>query len=212
MCLALSLIVCVTFHSQADELPKGDITNTVGMILVSVPAGYWAGKYEVTQQEYERVMGSNPARFKAPRNPVERTSWHDAMAFCAKLRETERKAGKLPKGFAYSLPTEQQWVYLAADAKLEDAVRGRFGPNNEPLGPREVGSLKPNALGLYDTLGNVWEWCLDPYMPNNNWRVLRGGAWSVSDPDNFTTTVRLNVEPETSYEFYGFRCVLVRKP
>jgi formylglycine-generating enzyme required for sulfatase activity len=96
------------------------------------------------------------------------------------------------------------------DAPLDQAVFNRFGPNKEPLGPAEVGSRKPNQLGLHDIRGNVWEWCLDLYMPNSQWRVLRGGAWSISDPDNMDPEIRLNVEPETRYDFYGFRCVLVR--
>lgn len=209
----IALLVWLGWSSvYATEFPRQTFTNSVGMVMVRIPAGYWAGQYETTQQEYERVTGANPSQFKAPRNPVERVNWHDAVAFCTKLTESERAAGKLPEGCSYRLPTEKEWVYLMADAKLQDAVRGRFGAKREPLGPREVGSLKPNQLGLHDMLGNVWEWCLDLYLPNYSWRVLRGGAWSVSDPEQFTAGTRLNVDPETAYGFYGFRCVLTSLP
>jgi formylglycine-generating enzyme required for sulfatase activity len=76
---------------------------------VRITRGYWLGKYEVTQAEYEAVMGSNPSHFKGQRNPVETVSWNDAVAFCGKLTERERGAGRLPAGYEYRLPTEAEW-------------------------------------------------------------------------------------------------------
>jgi len=187
--------------------PDGIFTNTIGMVMVQMPGSYWVGKFEATQKEYEAVTGKNPSKFKAERNPVERVNWHDAMAFCRELTRREKDAGTLPAGFVYSLPTEKQWDQFVGDANLDDAVTGRFA-DGKPLGPLEVGSRKPNQFGLHDVRGNAWEWCLDAFMPNSHWKVLRGGAWSVSDPDNLAVSARLNVEPETAYEFYGFRCVL----
>ncbi len=188
--------------------PDTSFTNHCGMVMVVVTNGLCVGKYEVTQKQYELVMGKNPSRFKSERNPVERVNWHDAMAFCRELTQREQAAGRT--GFEYTLPTEQQWERFVGDASLDDAVYGRFGKDRENLGPLPVGSRKPNCFGLYDVRGNVWEWCLNEYMPNSLWKVLRGGAWSISDPDNMAVSARLNVEPETAYEFYGFRCVLVR--
>ena len=205
--LILTLVASAGFAADPPSATQ-TFTNTISMIMVGMPGGYWVGKYEVTQKEYQAVSGNNPSRFKAERNPVERVSWHDAMAFCKTLTEKERAAGTLPKGFVYSLPTEKQWDEFVGDAKLDDAVYARFGKSNEPLGPIPVGSRKPNQFGVHDVRGNVWEWCLNDYMANSPWKVLRGGAWSISDPDNMGIGVRLNVEPETAYEFNGFRCVL----
>ena len=183
-------------------------TNSIGMVMVWLPEGFWAGKFEVTQAEYETVTGRNPSRYKSPRNPVERVSWYDAMAFCEKLTEMEKTVGRLPDGHAYSLPTDRQWETMVADASLEDAVYDRFEEDQKPLGPIEVGSKPANSLGLHDIRGNVWEWCLELFLPRYHWRVLRGGGWSISDPAKMETTLRLNVEPDSAYDFYGFRCVL----
>ncbi|MBI4025104.1 MAG: SUMF1/EgtB/PvdO family nonheme iron enzyme [Verrucomicrobia bacterium] len=186
----------------------GFFKNSIGMEMVRMTEGYWVGKYEVTQEEYEKVTGTNPSRYKGARKPVEEVSWHDAMAFCKKLTELERPMGALPKGHAYTLPTDQQWIAFVADATLKQAVYGRFGPKQESLGPLEVGSLGANKFGLHDVRGNVWEWCLEKYLPGYAWHVLRGGAWSIADPEGLDISIRLNVEPETRYPFYGFRCVL----
>jgi formylglycine-generating enzyme required for sulfatase activity len=210
--VVLVLSTVASLAAAADASPsKQAFTNGIGMVMIRMPGGYCVGKFEVTQEQYQAVMGRNPSKYKSGRNPVERVSWHDAMAFCRALTGIEKDAGRLPAGFAYSLPSEKQWNEFVGDASLEDAVHGRFGKDGEPLGPVEVGSRRANQFGLHDVRGNVWEWCLDDYLPNYNWKVLRGGAWSVSDPDNLAVSVRLNVEPETAYDFYGFRCVLTRE-
>jgi formylglycine-generating enzyme required for sulfatase activity len=87
---------------------------------VRISRGYWLGKCEVMQAEYEALMGKNPSRFRGARHPVETVSWHDAVAFCVKLTEREQKAGRLPEGYEYRLPTEAEWEYAArggADSK-----------------------------------------------------------------------------------------------
>ena len=78
---------------------------------VTLTEGYWLGKYEVTQAQYQAVMGKNPSYFKGDDLPVECVSWDDAANFCAKLTEIERAAGRLPAGYEYVLPTEAQWEY-----------------------------------------------------------------------------------------------------
>ncbi len=196
----LALLFCFTVAASAEP----PLTNRIGMVMIRVPAGFWAGQHEVTQAEYEKVMGTNPSKFRGARLPVQNVNWNDAMEFCRKLTELERPAGRV-----YRLPTEKEWEQLVADATLDDAVTGRFDKDGKGLGPAEVGSRKPNQLGLYDIRGNMWEWCLNDYMANSQWKVLRGGAWSVSDHDNLAIGTRLNVEPYVGYEFYGFRCVLV---
>jgi formylglycine-generating enzyme required for sulfatase activity len=184
------------------------------MEMVWVPAGYWVGKYEVTQTEYKKVMGSNPSAFNVPgkvegaRRPVENVSWDNAMAFCKKLTEIERAAGRLPEGnWQYSLPTEKQWEYFVANADLENAVHSRKSGESTA----EVGSKKPNNLGLYDVRGNVSEWCLDPYDVDPTKRVCRGGGGVAGGkyPENIGVGYRHYDLPIMIYTTLGFRCVVV---
>src|ERR1035438_9008787 len=88
---------------------SSQVTNTVGIVLVKISPTQWAGMYEVTQDAYQKVMGSNPSAFQGGNHPVDSVNWNDAMAFCKKLTEKEQKAGELPKGFVYALPTQAQW-------------------------------------------------------------------------------------------------------
>ena len=83
---------------------------------VRITQGYWMGKYEVTQQQYQSIMGNNPSEFKGTSNPVEQVSWNDCVSFCRKLTEQERRAGRLPEGYEYRLPTEAEWEYAARGA------------------------------------------------------------------------------------------------
>jgi formylglycine-generating enzyme required for sulfatase activity len=103
--------------------------------------GYWAGKYDVTQSAYQSVMGRNPSTFRRPNRPVETVSWNSAMDFCDKLNDYEKRAGKLPPGYHYTLPTEVQWEEFNADADINDAVMSRV----ETLAStQDVGSSTPN--------------------------------------------------------------------
>ena len=154
---------------------------------------------EVTQAEYEAVTGSNPSSFRGSRNPVETVSYEEATRFCTKLAERERQAGRLPRGYEYRLPTDAEWEYCC---RAGTQTEYSFGSDGSDLGtygwyganagqqPHEVGGLRPNAWGLYDMHGNVWEWCLDWYgdfstRPETDpggprqgrQRVLRGGSW-----------------------------------
>lgn len=129
--------------------------------IVNIKRPYYIGKFEVTQEQWEKVMGNNPSVFKndsSQNQPVENITWTDAQAFVQKLNQID-------KNHVYRLPTEFEWEYAARAGKKDDipwkeifpsAVLG--GPN-----PSDVGTKKPNAWGLYDMLGNVWEWVLDYY-------------------------------------------------
>jgi hypothetical protein len=114
--------------------------------------GAWVGKFEVTQPQFEIVMGVNPSEIKDPRLPVTRVSFLDTVKFCNLL--TRNSTGHL----RYAVPTEQQWEFLVADARIEDSITSR-GMDRKRTQPEPVGSGKPNRLGLYDVRGNVWEWC-----------------------------------------------------
>jgi len=188
------------------ELIKGPgFTNDSLIAMVKISPTLWAGMFEVTQEQYQKVMGSNPSDFRGDHNPVDSVSWNDAQGFCAKLTDVEKKADMLPEGFEYALPTQAQWETLMDGADVKDAVTSL---DSSRTGTARVGSLKPNSLNLYDTRGNVWEFCMDP--EDKPYRVLRGGAWD--------TFIDINIRPEFRWysngpddrkNVYGFRCVLV---
>jgi formylglycine-generating enzyme required for sulfatase activity len=110
--LAMEMLLCkpgtFTMGSPKSEKHRDDDETQHAVTLTE---GFWLGKYEVTQAQWERVMGSNPSRFKGAGRPVETVAWHDATSFCEKLTERESKAGRLPAGMSYQLPTEAQWEY-----------------------------------------------------------------------------------------------------
>ncbi len=155
---------------------------------VTISKGYWIGKYEVTQTEYQAIMGTKPSYFKGSNNPVEEVSWNDAVKFCEKLTDRERKAGRLPEGYAYRLPTEAEWEYAArggsksrsykysgsndldrvawyyensGDSRLDDSSWSADKLKSNNCRTHEVGTKSGNELGIYDMSGNVREWCND---------------------------------------------------
>jgi formylglycine-generating enzyme required for sulfatase activity len=187
---------------------------------------FYLGKYPVTQEQYQTIMGNNPSIFKDnPKNPVEKVSWNDAQEFCQKLSE---KTGK-----KYRLPSESEWEYAC---RAGTQTRYYFGDDETQLGEyswyREnsdlqthpVGQKKPNNWGLYDMSGNVWEWCEDYWHNNyqnaprdgsswneNNSRVsfatLRGGSWN-SDPRYYHSAFRYWLNADSRYDNIGFRLAL----
>jgi len=180
------------------------VTNTVGTVLVKISPTLWAGKFEVTQKEYQSVVGANPSEFHGDSNPVDSVTWSDAMRFCAKLTEMETATNELPTGFKYSLPTEAQWQMLVDSADLKDAVMKLNGDRNSTAA---VGSLGANSYGLYDTRGNVMEWCADSHDPS--YHVLRGGAWDTFVEPSSRIEFRNYVQnPAEKKNDYGFRVVL----
>ena len=179
-------------------------TNSIGMFMVKISDSLWAGKYEVTQEEYRKVAGSNPSQFQGDRNPVDSVSWNAAMSFCQKLTDIELKEEMLPEGFAYKLPTQAQWESLAAGADLKDAVTSASSSRS---GPSTVGSLGATGAGLHDIRGNVWEWCLDPQ--DKPFRVARGAGWDTFFEVNLRPEFRWYGGPDEGKNMVGFRCLLV---
>jgi formylglycine-generating enzyme required for sulfatase activity len=182
---------------------------------VTLTKGFYMGKYAVTQGEYLALMGSNPSYFTGDLNrPVEQVSWDDATNYCAHLTAQEQAAGRLPSGWVYRLPTESEREYACRAGTTTafhygsalhggmanfysyyeyDAANGDIYVSSSTtyLGrTTTVGSYQPNAWGLHDMHGNVWEWCWDWYgtyptgsvsdpqgAPSGSSRVIRGGCW-----------------------------------
>jgi formylglycine-generating enzyme required for sulfatase activity len=182
-----------------------DFIAASGIPMVWIPdGGFWAGKYDVRQTDLESVGGTNPSTFRRPSRPVESISWEDAMAFMDKLNDFERKAGKLPQGYHYTLPKEMQWEAFSADANIDLAATSRITTLSST---QDVGFSEPNKYGVYDSIGNVWEWCLDVDDKGNH--TLRGGCWLSSTTDFPNADTRNFGGPKYSDKFTGFRVVLV---
>jgi formylglycine-generating enzyme required for sulfatase activity len=161
--------------------PGRDKNETQHKVMLTQP--FQMGMHEVTQQQYEEVMGSNPSQFKGANNPVENVNWDDAMAYCSKLSSLP---AEVAAGRVYRLPTEAEWEYACRagttteysfgdDAK--DLVKYAWFDGNSGKTTHAVGGKLPNVWGLYDMHGNVWEWCSDA---EGSYRVRRGGSWSDS--------------------------------
>ncbi|MBI5687606.1 MAG: formylglycine-generating enzyme family protein [Verrucomicrobia bacterium] len=165
---------------------------------VKLTKGFWMGKYEVTQEQYEAVTGRNPSGYKAARSPVENVNWFDAVAFTVALNGM----GILPAGVACRLPTEAEWEYAcragtttrfySGNSESDLARIGWYGASrvllyggNAGKRPHAVGEKEPNKLGFYDMIGNVWEWCSDWYGPYHG-----GGAVDPTGPATGSKRVR----------------------
>ena len=153
-------------------------------------SSYYIGKYEVTQEEWQVIMGRNPSKFKGRKRPVENISWEDCQIFISKLNEITGKQ--------FRLPTEAEWEFAARGGNKSKGYTysgsntpsdvAWYGANTTSI----VGKKKPNELGIFDMSGNVWEWCqdwfeaynitpqTDPKGPSSGTsRVCRSGCWSL---------------------------------
>lgn len=192
---------------------------------VTLTQGFWLSDHEVTQGEYWAVMGSNPSNFKGDLNrPVETVSWDEAVLYCQKLTERERAAGRITAQQAYRLPTEAEWEY-AARAGTTGARHGELDAiawwsGNSGYQTRPVKQKVPNAWGLYDMMGNVWEWCSDRYeayptaaVTNptgpalGSLRVYRGGSWDLV-AGTVRSAFRFGLVPGSRLSLLGFRPAL----
>jgi formylglycine-generating enzyme required for sulfatase activity len=190
---------------------------------VRITKPFYLGKYPVTQEQWQAVMGSNPSRIKGPKHPVEMVRWNDCQAF---LRKLNAKAGGQAGKFA--LPTEAQWEYAC---RAGSTTQYSFGDEQSELGEyawyaensggktHPVGEKRPNPWGLYDMHGNVWVWCQgwyddryyansptdDPKGPSRGGlRVLRGGGW-INPAEHCRSAWRSNLSPNLCNEILGFR-------
>ncbi len=229
-----------------DTLKTGkSYINTIGMNFVWVPAGdfvmgrngnssegpahrvkiqkgFWIARTEVTQKHWQSLMGSNPARFRQALHPVEQINWDECQQFCKKLTHKEK--------ICYQLPTEAQWEYACRAGKQSSSFfnisyTNAWHGGNTNGKTRPVGLSEPNAWGIYDMLGNVWEWCLDDYHSSfkgapadgsawinskKRFKVRRGGCWRNA-PFECNITTRAYYGPDKKYDSLGFRPVIVGK-
>jgi formylglycine-generating enzyme required for sulfatase activity len=236
------------------EYRTEDLGNGITLDIVAIPGGtfemgskeqeheqpihrvtvapFWMGKFAVTQEQYEAVMGTNPSKVKGAKRPVEQVSWYDAVAFCQRLSEKS--------GNQYRLPSEAEWEYACRagtttpfyfGATLTSDLANYCGTEtyaNEPKGKdrcqtTDVGAFSPNAFGLYDMHGNVWERCADHWHKsyqgapsdgsawtdkntNDNNRLIRGGSW-YQRPRDCRSASRFYTPPDIRNRFMGFRVV-----
>jgi formylglycine-generating enzyme required for sulfatase activity/uncharacterized caspase-like protein len=191
-----------TFTMGSSETEEGRYKSESPQHQVTVPS-FFMGKFQVTQAQYQAVMGNNPANFKGEKRPVEQVSWDDAVEFCRKL--SQKTVGR-----TYRLPSEAEWEYacragtttpfyfgetittdLANYRGTDWEYKGTIYPGNYGQAPKgkyreettPVGSFPPNTFGLYDMHGNVWEWCQDSWHDNYNGAPSDGRAWIDNDND-----------------------------
>jgi formylglycine-generating enzyme required for sulfatase activity len=230
---------------------SAEMENSIGMRLKLLPGGtfsmgttlisrderpvhqvtltqpFYMGVHEVTQSQYEQVMGNNPSQFKGQSNPVEMVSWYDAVEFCRKLSSlTEEKSA----GGVYRLPTEAEWEYACragTDSEYsfgnDASALSTYGWFNDNSGKttHPVGKKRANGWGLYDMHGNVREWCLDSkryYRSGsvtdpgtssgaNRGRGHRGGSWYTGARD-CRSAYRSHNSRDLRRNFVGFRVAL----
>lgn len=228
--------VPTTAKEKTAEQPQV-ITNSIGMEMVAIPGGsfvmgsepgdgvpreelpphevsvapFYLGKYEVTQAEWQAVMGKNPSAYPHPQRPVDKVTWEEAAAFVTRLNQLENTS-------RYRLPSEAEWEYAARAGSrtpwfFGNDVAGleRFAWINKSgdMGTRPVGRGAPNPWGLHDIYGNVWEWVQDCWhdsyagapQASGVWsggdcslRMLRGGGWN-SPPAFARSAVRGSLTP-----------------
>lgn len=192
---------------------------------VTLTRGYYMGVYTVTQAQWTQIMGKNPSKFDGANLPVEQVDWNECQEFLKKLRELDKKP--------YRLPTEAQWEYACragtttpfyfGQTLTTDQANfngkytygdGKKGIYREKTMP--VGSFPPNAWGLYDMHGNVWQWCqdmfdnypkesvVDPLGTTGENRVIRGGSW-IDNPLECRSAYRGGSKPTLRHSLVGFR-------
>jgi formylglycine-generating enzyme required for sulfatase activity len=241
--IGMTLIYCPpgSFKMGSPDEEKGRIF-VEKQVPVTISKGFYLGKTSITQADFKSVMGKTPWAGKQYAKeddslPATHVSWKEATEFCNKLTAKETKAGRLPQGYVYALPTEAQREYAcragtttafsfgddAAQIKdyawCEGIVHIVLNDGKERL-PHAVGQKKPNRWGFYDMHGNVYEWCrdrfvrqhpggTDPYVEKGMLPVIRGGTW-LTPAGMCRSAWRESQKPKGGADI-GFRVALVPK-
>lgn len=207
-------------YAYPEEMPRHEVTLT---------KAFYLGIYEVTEEEWEQVMGYNPSTFKRPRRPATCVLWRYAKEFCKRLSELPKEK---EKGYSYRLPTEAEWEYACRGGNVEFSLyhfgntitKKQANIGNKVGRTTNVGSYAPNAFGLYDMHGNVWEYCLDaprtyqdraetdPIGPTAMipFPTVRGGSYLDMGYRNFAASYRQ--QNDGHLYSHGFRVVCEVKP
>ena len=202
--------------SRPDEKPTTKV-------IITKP--FYLGKFEVTQEQWQTLMGTNNGYYKGTNLPVEQVSWNDCQEFVGKLN------GKV-RGYEFRLPTEAEWEYACRAGTATEYSHGDGATNladyawftgNAEKRTHPVGEKKPNPWGLHDMHGNVWEWCQDWYGPypggevtdpigaqSGTTRVIRGGSWSHGGRDLWSS-FRLRFRSDFRFRSIGVRVVSLER-
>jgi len=208
--ILVALFVLLGKVNRIELVPEKSFKNSIGMEMVCLSKEYWVSKYEVTQGQYEEVMGNNPTfhRYVGSKNPVSSVKGFEAEDFCNRLTESEKLNNSLSDGYVYALPSFKEWLEYVADAPLEGSVTsGNYNYPHNSAFLQPVGSGEKNRLGVYDLRGNVCEYSRDKYEKSN---YIFGASWGEKRKG------RLRIRNKGSYGRndascdVGFRCVLVR--
>jgi formylglycine-generating enzyme required for sulfatase activity len=218
-----------TLGSDGDDFPASEKPA----VKVTFAHDFALSRYEVTQELYRAVMGTNPAKWKGPRNSVEMVSWDDCNEFCKKLTTELHKRKLIKETEVIRLPSEAEWEYCCragtstrwSFGDKEDDLKDHcwFDKNSKGYDP-PVGKKKPNAWGFHEMHGYVWEWTADVWSPDHKGasesgqprtgkekeRVMRGGAFN-SPADQTRSATRIGKEKDFKSDAVGFRCVRAAK-
>jgi len=173
---------------------------------VTIRKDFWMGRTEVTQEQWKKVLGSNPSSHQqcGPKCPVENVTWFDVQEFLGRLN-------RLSHNGRYRLPTEAEWEYACRAGTITafsvgDTLTTKQARFDAVDGPVPVGSFAPNAWGLFDMHGNVWEWTTEWYDSTETKRVIRGGSWYFG-ADSARCALRYTHSPKDRGFSLGFRVV-----
>ena len=205
----------------ATEINRLGNESSLHDVVINQP--FYIGRYVVTQEQYEALIGNNPSHFKDAKNPVEQVLWNDAQVFCKKLSD---KSAMIVR-----LPAEAEWEYAC---RAGTTTRFSFGDDVHLLGKyawfsgnsddqtHPVGKKTPNQWGVFEMHGHVWEFCEDDYPgyadathdgracignPRSGCRVYRGGCWSYNLEEPCSSS-RLGLAADQSDKYHGFRVVV----
>ena len=222
-----------TLNIEMIRIPTGNFNmRSMDNQYIFISNSYFISSHEITIGQYLKTPLKLPKNINTDKinQPIRNISWYDAVKFCKLLTAKEKEAGRLPQGYEYRLPTEAEWEYAASAGSKEIYYHGSMPERLSLYAVFNTGEInnikskKPNKFGLYDTLGNVWEWCYDsegeksilarinPVKKGKRYsnKIIRGGS-AAENAENTTLKTRRSISPNTHNTKIGFRIVLGKK-